>query len=161
VSLKANELAPPGGARRPARRAGRGNASGQGTYAGRGLKGQRSRSGKKTAYDAFEGGQFPVSRKFHTLRGFNNKWRTSYQPVNVAALEKFADGSTVTPELLKEAGVVRHLREPLKLLARGEISRRLNVTVHAASAAARAKVEAAGGRVTLVGGEAALESGAV
>ena len=89
MSIGAHELRPDRGATHKKKRIGRGNASGQGTYAGKGLKGQKSRSGKNSPYDAFEGGQFPMSRKFHVLRGFNNKWRVEYQPVNLAALERF------------------------------------------------------------------------
>lgn len=155
MRLQASELAPAPGATHAAKRVGRGNSSGHGTYSGRGLKGQKARSGKKTAYDAFQGGQFPVSRKFHVLRGFNNKWRTSYQPVNVGALNRFPDGTEVTPELLREAGVVRSLREPVKLLADGVLERRLVVSLPRVSAAARAKVEAAGGTVSEAATEAA------
>ena len=85
MTIGAHDLRPPQGATHSRKRIGRGNSSGQGTYAGKGLKGQKSRSGKKSAYDAFEGGQFPTSRKFHVLRGFNNKWRVEFQPVNLSA----------------------------------------------------------------------------
>lgn len=157
MRIQASALAPADGATRAKKRVGRGNSSGHGTYAGKGLKGQKSRSGKKAAYDAFEGGQFPASRKFHVLRGFNNKWRTSYQPLNVGTLNRFPDGTEVTPELLHEVGVIRHLREPVKLLADGELERKLTVHVHRASSAAKAKVEAAGGTVSEMGREAAAE----
>ncbi|GIW13499.1 MAG: 50S ribosomal protein L15 [Tepidiforma sp.] len=148
--LGAHELRPPRGATHARKRVGRGNASGHGTYAGRGLKGQRSRSGKKLPYDAFEGGQFPTSRKFHVLRGFNNKWRIPFQPVNLEALERFPDGTTVTPQLLKETGILKHLREPVKILGRGELTRKLTVSAHAFSASAKARIEAAGGTATVI-----------
>jgi large subunit ribosomal protein L15 len=153
VSIGANELAPNPGATHSKKRVGRGNSSGTGTYAGKGLKGQNSRSGKKTPYAAFEGGQFPMSRKFHTLRGFNNKWRTSYQPVNLSVLERFDAGSTVTPESLRDAGILKHLREPVKILGDGTLSKKLTVHAHKFSTAAGEKIAAAGGStVTLTHG---------
>src|SRR5665647_289740 len=115
MSIGAQELRPDRGATHSKKRIGRGNGS-QGTYSGKGLKGQSSRSGKKAPYDAFEGGQFPSSRKFHSLRGFNNKWRVSYQPVNLSVFDRFDAGATVSPETLLTAGVLRHLREPVKVL---------------------------------------------
>ncbi len=153
MTIGAHELRPNRGATHARKRVGRGNASGHGTYSGKGLKGQKSRSGKPTAYDAFEGGQFPISRKFHSLRGFNNKWRVPFQPVNVAALERFDAGSTVTPETLREAGVLKHLREPVKILGEGDLTHSLNVSAHRFSEAAKAKIEAAGGTVTVIGPE--------
>ncbi len=145
MSIGAEELRPPRGATHPKKRIGRGNATGQGTYAGKGLKGQSSRSGKKLPYDAFEGGQFPMSRKFHTLRGFNNKWRVPYQPINLAALDRFDDGAEVTPETLRSAGLLKHLREPVKVLANGELTKKLTISAHKFSEAAKTKIEAAGG----------------
>ena len=153
MSIGAHELRPDRGATHSKKRVGRGNSSGQGTYAGKGLKGQKSRSGKKKAYDAFEGGQFPLSRKFHSLRGFNNKWRVPFQPVNLAVLERFDAGATVNPESLLAAGVLRHLREPVKILGEGDLSKGLNVSAHRFSESARAKIEAAGGTATIIGPE--------
>ena len=150
MSLDASQLKPPAGATHSKKRVGRGNGSGQGTYAGKGLKGQKSRSGKNLPYDQFEGGQFPTARKFHVLRGFNNKWRVPYQPVNLAALERFGAGTTVTPESLEAAGVVRHLREPIAILGDGDFSRKLDVSAHKFSKAAREKIEAAGGTATVL-----------
>src|SRR5690606_9015099 len=109
------------------------------------------RSGKKRAYDAFEGGQFPVSRKFHVLRGFNNKWRVEFQPVNLTTLDRFDAGTEITPDSLKEAGVLRHLRQPVKVLGDGEITKKLQVTAHRFSESAKAKIEAAGGTCTVIG----------
>jgi len=153
MSIGANELRPNRGATHSKKRVGRGNSSGQGTYAGRGLKGQKSRSGKKLPYDAFTGGQFPVSRSFHSLRGFNNKWRVPFQPVNVEALDRFPAGSTVTPEILREAGILKHLNEPVKILGEGGLTHSLNVSAHRFSESAKAKIEAAGGTVTLLAKE--------
>lgn len=153
MSIHANDLAPPRGATHSRKRLARGNSAGGGTYAGKGLKGQKSRSGKNIRL-GFEGGQMPLVRRLHTLRGFNNRWRVAYQPVNVGTLEeRFEDGAEVTPESLRAAGVLRHLREPVKILARGELSKSLTVRAHKVSAAARASIEAAGGTITLIENE--------
>ncbi len=150
MSIHANELAPPRGATRARKRLGRGNSAGGGTYAGKGLKGQKSRSGKNVRM-GFEGGQTPLVRRMPALRGFRNRWRVAYQPVNTGTLEKrFEDGAEVTPESLRATGILRHLREPVKVLARGEITRALHVRAHKFSAAARARIEAAGGSATLI-----------
>jgi len=149
MSLDPSQLRPPKGATHAKKRVGRGNSSGHGTYSGRGLKGQKSRSGKGVRL-GFEGGQLPLARKMHVLRGFNNKWRVAYQPVNLSSLERFADGTVVTPDSLKEAGLLRHLREPVKVLARGELTRKLTVMAHGFSAAAKARIEELGGTATLV-----------
>jgi len=156
MSIGAEELRPDRGATHAKKRVGRGNGSGHGTYAGKGLKGQKSRSGKKLPYDAFEGGQFPSSRKFHVLRGFNNKWRVEFQPVNLAALERFDAGATVTPESLRAAGVLRNLNQPVKVLGTGDLTRKLNVSAHRFSESARTKIEAAGGSCTVI--DAAAET---
>lgn len=146
MSFGAHELAPNPGATHSKKRIGRGNSSGQGTYAGKGLKGQKSRSGKPIR-TSFEGGQTPLTRKLHRLRGFNNKWKVYHQPVNLGTLERFEAGTEVTPELLKEVGVLRHLREPVKVLSDGELTVKLNVTAHRFSAGARARIEELGGTV--------------
>ncbi|MEP7216715.1 MAG: 50S ribosomal protein L15 [Anaerolineaceae bacterium] len=151
--MGAEELRPDRGATHAKKRVGRGNGSGHGTYSGKGLKGQKSRSGKKLPYDAFEGGQFPTSRKYHTLRGFNNKWRVPFQPINLAALDRFDAGSTVTPETLLQAGLLRHLREPVKVLGNGDITKKLTISAHRFSETAKAKIEKAGGTVTLLSPE--------
>lgn len=143
----AHELAPAPGSVRGRKRVGRGNGSGHGTYSGRGLKGQKSRSGPGPR-TAFEGGQSPLTRKLHVLRGFNNKWKVYYQPVNLSALDRFSDGAEVTPESLRAAGILKHLRQPVKVLGGGELARKLNVTAHRFSQSARASIEAAGGTVT-------------
>jgi len=158
MTIGAQELAPPRGATHSKKRVGRGNGS-QGTYAGKGLKGQKSRSGKKSAYDAFEGGQFPTSRKFHVLRGFNNKWRVPFQPINVAALDKFEAGTEVTPESLKAAGLLKHLREPVKVLGNGELTTKLTVSAHRFSESAKSKIEAAGGTCIVLAGESEESEG--
>ncbi len=150
MTLGAHDLSPNKGATHPRKRVGRGNASGQGTFAGRGSKGQKQRSGKPV-YSGFEGGQMPIFRRMHVLRGFNNKWRTEYQPVNVATLERFEAGTAISPEFLRDAGIVKHLRNPVKILGLGDLSTKLDVTAHAFSASAREKIEKAGGTATVLG----------
>lgn len=150
MSLKANELRPSRGSTKTRTRAGRGNSAGRGTYAGRGLKGQNSRSGGGVR-PGFEGGQMPLIRRMHTLKGFNNKWRTEYQPVNLGTLsEHFDSGDTVTPELMLAVGVLRHLRQPVKILAGGDLVHPLNISAHKISVAARQKVESVGGQISLI-----------
>ena len=150
MSIHAHELAQQKSARHARKRIGRGDSAGGGTYAGKGLKGQKSRSGGNVRR-GFEGGQMPLVRRLHTLRGFNNKWRVPYQPVNVSALEeRFEDGAEVTPEALRQVGVLNHLREPVKILARGDLTRKLEVHAHKFSAAAKAKIEGAGGSVVVI-----------
>lgn len=157
MTTGAHELRPPKGATHSRKRVGRGNGSGHGTYSGKGLKGQKSRSGKKTSYPAFEGGQFPLSRKLATLRGFNNKWRIPFQPINVGALDRFEAGASITPETLRDAGLLKHLREPVKILGEGELTKGLTISAHRFSETARAKIEAAGGTATLIRDEEAKE----
>jgi large subunit ribosomal protein L15 len=146
MSLGAHELRPNPGSVRDRKRVGRGDGSGRGTYSGRGLKGQKSRSGGNLRL-AFEGGQMPLVRKLHVFRGFNNKWKVYHQPVNVGTLDRFDAGTEVTPELLRQSGILKHLREPVKILSSGEITKPLTVTAHRFSKAAREKIEAAGGTV--------------
>ena len=150
MRIGADELRPNAGATHAKKRVGRGNGSGHGTYAGRGMKGQPSRSGKKSAYDSFEGGQFPTARKFHVLRGFNNKWKVPYQPVNLDVLERFEDGETISPQSLRAAGILKHEHEPVKILGDGELTKRLVVSAHAFSASATEKIQQAGGTVTVL-----------
>ena len=149
MSVRANELRPDPGATHARKRVGRGNASGHGTFSGRGQKGQKSRSGKPMR-PGFEGGQLSMLRKVHVMRGFNNKWRVEYQPINLSTLERFAEGTAVTPESLRAAGVLSHLREPVKVLARGDLTRKLDVSAHAFSATARERIEALGGTATVL-----------
>lgn len=150
MSIGAEELRPNPGATHAKKRVGRGNGSGHGTYSGRGLKGQKSRSGKNVRH-TFEGGQMPLARKMHVLRGFNNKWRVAYQPVNLAALDRFDDGAEVTPDTLRTAGILKHLNDPVKILGEGEITKKLTVSAHRFSGVAREKIEKAGGTVVLLG----------
>ena len=142
-----HEVSPPKGARRNRKRVGRGDAAGGGSYAGRGLKGQKSRSGKGVR-PGFEGGQLPLIKGLPMKRGFNNRYKTHYALVNLTTLqERFDGGATVTPELLHGLGIVRRTSLPVKIVGDGELDRALTVTAHKFTASARAKIEAAGGSV--------------
>jgi len=144
--VRQDHLSPPPGAKRARKRVGRGNSSGHGTYSGRGLKGQKSRSGNKVR-PGFEGGQLPLIKRLPRKRGFTNIFRTEYSIVNLGRLNIFAPGSEVTPEKLLSAGLVKSLRRPIKILANGEISQPITIKANKFSAAAKAKIEAAGGKV--------------
>ncbi|HWO93904.1 MAG TPA: 50S ribosomal protein L15 [Dehalococcoidia bacterium] len=147
--MQAHQLRPDRGARHARKRIGRGNASGQGTYSGKGIKGQKARSGNDLRV-GFEGGQLPLVQRLGRKRGFTNIFRVEYQPVNVGRLAAYAaktDATEVTPEALRSAGIVKHLRQPVKVLGAGDIDRALTVRAHAVSAEARRKIEAAGGSV--------------
>ena len=148
--MRQNELSPAPGSKKKRKRVGRGNGSGHGTYSGRGSKGQKSRSGFKMK-PGFEGGQLPLIRRLPRKRGFTNIFRVEYSVVNLDKLSLFEVGSEVTPERLLAAGVVKSLRYPVKILAGGDISFPLSVKADKFSAAARAKIEAAGGTVEEVG----------
>jgi large subunit ribosomal protein L15 len=143
--------------RKGRKRIGRGLGSGKGRYSGRGLKGQKSRSGSHKMRPGFEGGQNPIYMRLGKQRGGSadamavGPHRTFTQPVNVASLEeRFDAGAEVTPESLVEKGLIRNTRIDVKLLGQGELKKSLSITVHAASASAREKVEAAGGSLTLL-----------
>jgi len=146
-----HNLAPKPKSRRPRKRIGRGEGSGLGKTSGRGHKGYGQRSGAKSKA-AYEGGQNPIHMRMRKLRGPHMKksmpfenFRTATQPVNLADLEdRFEAGAEVTPDSLREKGLAKR-REPVKILARGELSKKLTVHAHAFSAAAREKIEAAGG----------------
>ena len=144
--VRQNNITPAPGSRQYRKRVGRGNGSGHGTYSGRGCKGQKSRAGYKMR-PGFEGGQLPLIKRLPRKRGFTNIFRTEYSTVPVSRLNTFEPGSEVTPEVLVAAGVVKSLRNPIKILADGNISHPLTVKANKFSASAKAKIEAAGGRV--------------
>ena len=148
--MKQNELLPVPGSKKGRKRVGRGDGSGHGTYSGRGCKGQKSRSGGKTTR-GFEGGQLPLIRRLPRKRGFTNIFKAEYSVVNIDKLSVFEAGSEVTPEKLVAAGVVKSLKHPVKILAEGDIDRPLVVKANRFSAAAKAKIEAAGGTVEEIG----------
>jgi large subunit ribosomal protein L15 len=147
--MKLHEIQPAPGSRKRKKRKGIGIAAGQGKTAGRGQKGQASRSGGvKGPY--FEGGQFPMVRKLPFMRGigFNNPYRIIYRPINVGALaEKFAPGSEVNPQTLVDAGLARRSDKYIAILGVGELAMPLKVTAHKFSASAQQKIEQAGGTV--------------
>jgi large subunit ribosomal protein L15 len=148
----------PADPKRPRKRVGRGLGSGKGRYSGRGIKGQKARSGSHKMRPGFEGGQNPIYMRLGKQRGPYSKdampigpHRTATAPVNVATLEaRFDGGAEVTPESLVEKGVLKNTRTDVKILGKGELTKKLSVTVHAVSASAREKIEAAGGTVTLL-----------
>jgi len=148
--VRQDELSPAPGSKRNRKRVGRGDGSGHGTYSGRGCNGQKSRSGGKMR-PGFEGGQLPIIKRLPRLRGFTNIFREEYSVVNVGKLGTFESGSEVTPEKLAETGLVKSLRHPIKVLADGELSHPLTVKANKFSAAAKAKIEAAGGTVEEIG----------
>ena len=146
-----SDLPPPPGSIHKKKRVGRGNASGHGTYATRGVKGQKSRSGRDLRI-GFEGGQNPLVRALSRKRGFTNRFRVEYEPVNLASLARFEAGSVVTPEILKTAGIVKSSAKPVKILGNGELTAGLTVRAHKFSVAARSKIEAAGGKAEEIDG---------
>jgi large subunit ribosomal protein L15 len=146
----------PAQARKDRKRVGRGLGSGKGRYSGRGIKGQKSRAGSHKMPAGFEGGQMPIDMRLGKLRGNTSAdampigpFRTYSQPVNLRDLEaRFEAGADVTPEALKEAGLIDSLRKDVKVLGDGELTKKLTVTAHRFSATAREKIEAAGGTAT-------------
>ena len=137
------------------KRVGRGMGSGKGRYSGRGIKGQKSRSGSHKMRAGFEGGQMPIYMRLGKQRGSYSKdampvgpHRTSTVPVNVRDLDRFDDGAEVTPETLAQIGLIRNTRVDVKILGQGELKKKLTVTAHFFSATAREKIEGAGGSVT-------------
>ena len=141
-------LKPAAGSHRSRKRLGRGIGSGLGKTAGKGHKGQRARkSGNVRA--GFEGGQMKLYMRL-PKRGFTNGFRVEYNVINLEALASFADGSTVDPKALDAAGLLRHSDRPVKLLGRGELSKKLTIAVHRASASAQAAVAKAGGTLKLI-----------
>jgi len=142
--MSLNNLRPPRGAKHPKKRVGRGPGSGHGKTASRGSKGAQSRSGFRFKR-GFEGGQMPLHRRV-PKRGFTNIFRVEYAIVNLDTLaEVFEAGSSVTPELLRERGLVREATAPIKVLGRGECSKKLTVRAHKFSESAVKKIAAAGG----------------
>ena len=164
--LGLHSIAPPAGARKPRKRIGRGEGSGYGKTAGRGQNGAGARSGSKRKA-GYEGGQNPLHMRMRKLRGPYKKqsmpfepFRTRTQPVNLSDLNRFEDGAEVTPDTLRAGGLATRKRIPVKILGRGELERKsLSVTAHAFSAAAREKIEAAGGTCTLIDMKAARKEG--
>jgi large subunit ribosomal protein L15 len=144
--VKEHELFPAPGASKARKRVGRGDASGHGSYSGKGMKGQKARAGGRVR-PGFEGGQNPLIKKLPQKRGFVNPFRVEYDVVNIDALNQFAGGTVVTLELLVAVRLIKSIERPVKILAGGDIDRALTVKANRFTAAARAKIEAAGGQV--------------
>jgi large subunit ribosomal protein L15 len=161
--MKLNEIADNDGAHYKFKRVGRGIGSGKGKTCGRGGKGQTARTG--VAINGFEGGQTPLHRRL-PKRGFNNIFKTNFVVINTGRLQKALDAgkfkadATVTGAMLRELGILSKLGQGVRLLAKGEITAALTIEVAGASAAAVQAVEAAGGKVTIVGGKTAEASAA-
>lgn len=145
--MELKDLKPAEGSRHSRKRVGRGNGSGYGKTAGRGLNGQKSRAGGGKR-PGFEGGQTPLAMRLPKLPGFRNINRVEYLPVNVSRLEeKFEAGEVVNGESLKAKGIIKHEDALVKVLGDGELAKALTVSVDKVSASAKAKIEAAGGKV--------------
>ena len=149
-SMNLSNLSPAPGSKHVKKRIGRGHGTGQGVQAGRGHKGAKSRSGFKFKR-GFEGGQMPLHRRI-PKRGFHNEFRTEYAVVNLDTLaERFDDGAEITPELLKERGIINSTRLKIKVLARGDVAKKLTVRAHKFSGKAAEKIAAAGGSTEVLG----------
>jgi len=146
--MKLHELQPAPGSRKERNRVGRGIGSGNGKTSGRGQKGQKARSGGGVRI-GFEGGQTPLFRRL-PKRGFTNINRKEYAIVNLDVLNRFEDGTEVTPELLLETGVVSKLKAGVKILGNGQIEKKLTVKAHKFSSAAKEAIEAAGGKTEVI-----------
>ena len=147
----------PAQARKDRKRVGRGPGSGKGKFSGRGVKGQKSRSGSHKMRAGFEGGQMPIYMRIGKLRGSTSKdampigpFRTETAPINLRDLDRFESGDVVTPETLVEKRLLKNTKIDVKLLGTGEVSKKLTIRVHAISASAREKIEAAGGTIELL-----------
>lgn len=146
--MKLDDLRPAAGSSKKRKRVGRGDGSGHGKTSGRGHKGQGARSGGNIK-PGFEGGQMPLQRRL-PKRGFHNPFRIEYAVVNVAQLDKLAAGSQVTPDELTAHGLISGKGRRVKVLGDGILSKALTVRAHSFSAAAREKIEAAGGKAELI-----------
>ena len=146
--MKLHELKPSPGSSKNRKRLGRGTATGQGKTAGRGMNGQKSRSGGGVR-PGFEGGQMPLYRRL-PKRGFTNIFGTQFSEINVEVLNKFEDGAEVTPEVLKSEGIVKKQLDGVKILGNGELAKKLTVKAHKFSKSAVEKIEAAGGKAEVI-----------
>ena len=146
--MKLHELKPSPGSSKNRKRLGRGTATGQGKTAGRGMNGQKSRSGGGVR-PGFEGGQMPLYRRL-PKRGFTNIFGTQFAEINVDVLNKFEDGAEVTPEILKSEGILKKQLDGVKILGNGELAKKLTVKAHKFSKSAVEKIEAAGGKAEVI-----------
>ena len=146
--MKLEELRAPEGSTRARKRRGRGNATGQGKTGGRGMNGQKQRSGGSIRL-GFEGGQMPLYRRL-PKRGFTNIWGTTYAIINVGDLAGFESGAEVTPEILQDMGILKRLEDGVKVLGGGELTNSITVKASKFSKAAKEKIEAAGGKAEVI-----------
>ncbi|MFO7814666.1 MAG: 50S ribosomal protein L15 [Halanaerobiales bacterium] len=147
--MNLHDLKPAEGSKKRKRRIGRGTGSGRGYTSGRGANGQNSRSGSKTR-PTFEGGQTPLFRKL-PKRGFNNKFKKEFNIINVYQLNRYEDGTEITPGMLKEDGLIDNIaKHGLKILAKGDLSKELVVKANAFSSSAVEKIENAGGKAEVI-----------
>lgn len=146
--MKLHELKPNPGSTKSRKRLGRGTATGQGKTAGRGMNGQKSRSGGGVR-PGFEGGQMPLYRRL-PKRGFTNIFGTQFAEINVEVLNKFEDGAEITPEILKSEGILKKQLDGVKILGNGELAKKLTVKAHKFSKSAVEKIEAAGGKAEVI-----------
>ncbi|ETJ99051.1 ribosomal protein L15 [Eubacterium nodatum ATCC 33099] len=146
--MKLHELNAPAGTSRNRKRRGRGTATGQGKTGGRGMNGQKSRSGGGVRL-GFEGGQMPLYRRI-PKRGFTNIFGTTYTTLNVEDLNRFEEGTEVTPAMLVELGVLKQVKDGVKILGDGELKKSLTVKAHKFSKTAVEKIEAAGGKAEVI-----------
>lgn len=146
--MKLHELKPNPGSVKNRKRLGRGTATGQGKTSGRGMNGQKSRSGGGVR-PGFEGGQMPLYRRL-PKRGFTNIFGTVYAEINVEVLNMFEDGAEVTPEMLKSEGILKKQLDGVKILGNGDLAKKLTVKAHKFSKSAVEKIEAAGGKVEVI-----------
>ena len=146
--MRLHELKPSFGSRAPRKRKGRGIGSGLGPTSGRGQKGQKARSGGRVRR-GFEGGQMPLYQRL-PKRGFHNIFKKEWAAINVEKLNRFEAGTVVTPQLLKDMGIVKNVNDGLKILGKGQLEKELTVRAHSFSAQAKAKIEAAGGQAEVI-----------
>lgn len=149
MPLTIDDLRPNKGANTSKRRLGRGHGSGRGKTAGRGTKGQNSRSGGGVR-PGFEGGQLPIQQRMPYKRGFTNIWRTPWETVNVGKLAELQVDGPITPDVLAEAGLIRSTRFPVKILGNGELGSSITVQAHGFSRSAKEMIEQAGGTVEVL-----------
>lgn len=151
--MKLHDLRPAEGSTKKRKRVGRGTGSGKGKTSGRGQKGQNARSGGSVRLN-FEGGQLPLTKRLPKLRGFNNRFKVIFVPVNLDQLDRlFEAQAEVSQETLARVGLLGNVNDPVVVLARGEVTKPLTVRVQRISAAARQKIESAGGTVEVLGYE--------
>lgn len=146
--MKLHELRAVAGATKKTKRRGRGTATGQGKTGGRGMNGQNSRSGGGTRL-GFEGGQMPLYRRI-PKRGFTNIWKTEYTILNLDAFNRFEEGAVVTPDMLREAGLVKQVKDGIKVLGDGALEKKITIQAQKFSKTALEKIEAAGGKAEVI-----------